>query len=37
MVEVFGKVTQLALGLAISSAFGNIATLVGALAECVRV
>jgi hypothetical protein len=36
-VELFGKVTQLPLGLSVSSAFGNIATLVGAVAECVRV
>ena len=36
-IEVFGEVTKLPLGLWVSGAVGNIATLFGALAECVRV
>ena len=36
-VEVFGEVTKLPLGLWVSGAVGNIATLAGAFAECVRV
>ena len=36
-IEVFSEVTKLLLGLWVSGAVGNIATLFGALAEFVRV
>jgi hypothetical protein len=36
-VEIFGEVTKLPLGLWVSGAVGNIATFVGAFAECFRV
>jgi hypothetical protein len=36
-VERFGEVAKLPLGRCVSGAIGNIATFIGAFAECVRV